>query len=221
MIRLENISKRFDQCVALNQVTLAMQPEHIYGLWGSNGAGKTTLIRIITGMLAPDEGSVTVLGKNPLKEWSVRRLIGIVEDGDAFFPELTAEEYLWWVGRLRHFDDDQCEQQLEQLARNLNLSERLESLIGSLSHGMRRKVTIASAFIGQPKLIILDEPTNGLDVDSLAALCDMLTAHRQNGGTAILACHDSAFVTRVCSKVIVLENGTVTKHGSIGDTGFG
>ena len=89
MIKLENIVKRFDDCMALNRVSLDMHQGKIYGLWGRNGAGKTTLLRIISGILSPEEGTVRVLDKNPVKEWRLRRQMGIVEDDDAYFPELT------------------------------------------------------------------------------------------------------------------------------------
>ena len=209
MIKLENIVKRFGDCMALNQVSLDMHQGKIYGLWGRNGAGKTTLLRVISGILSPEEGTVRVLDKDPAKEWRVRRQMGIVEDDDAYFPELTAVEFLWWVARLRNLTDEQSNNEIEQLLRVFYIDKRAHDLIGSLSHGMRRKVLIASAFIGQPKLIMLDEPTNGLDVDSLDALCKLLEDHRQKQGAAIVACHDSHFIKKVCSDVITLEDGKI------------
>lgn len=221
MIQLDGIGKVFGTCIALDGVTLTMHRERIYGLWGRNGAGKTTLMRIIAGTLPPDHGVVRVLGKDPTKKWSVRRRIGIVEDGDAYFPELTADEFLWWVGRLRNLADDECEEQIQTLTRVLYLEERADSLIGSLSHGMRRKVAIAGAFMGKPELVMLDEPTSGLDVDSLRALCGMLEEHRRNGGTAVLACHVSAFIKSVCSDVAVLQDGTVDGYGPLESVDIG
>jgi len=212
MITLENIIKRFDACVALDRVSLRMQQGEIYGLWGRNGAGKTTLLRIISGILPPEEGTVRVFDKNPVKEWRVRRQMGIVEDDDAYFPELTVVEFLWWVARLRNLTDTECAVQTEYLSHCFYIDKRLDDFIGSLSHGMRRKVLIASAFLGQPKIMLLDEPTNGLDVDSLDALCRLLQEHRQNSGIAILACHDSQFIARVCSEVVTMENGKVIRQ---------
>ena len=217
MIKLENIVKRFGDCMALNQVSLDMHQGKIYGLWGRNGAGKTTLLRVISGILSPEEGTVRVLDKDPAKEWRVRRQMGIVEDDDAYFPELTVVEFLWWVARLRHLTDEQCDNEIEQLSRIFYIDKRVDDLIGSLSHGMRRKVLIASAFIGQPRLIMLDEPTNGLDIDSTDALCKLLEEHRQMAGTAIIACHDSHFIEKICSDVLILKEGTVTNQAPMCD----
>lgn len=98
-----------------------------------------------------------------------------------------------------------CRRQVDRLARAFNIDDRLDDLTGSLSHGMRRKVAIATAFVGWPPLILLDEPTNGLDVDSVAALCQLLVEHRNAGGSSLLACHDSQFVRDVCTHVVVAQ----------------
>lgn len=210
MIVLENIVKQFDDCLALDDVSLDMHEGNIYGLWGRNGAGKTTLIKIISGILSPSRGTVKVFDKDPFIDWKVRRQMGIVEDDDAYFPELTVVEFLWWVARLRLLTDQQCQTETEKLTQMFFIDKRADDLIGSLSHGMRRKTLIASAFIGQPKLIILDEPTNGLDVDSLDSLCELLQEHRKNGGAAIIACHDSHFIEKVGCNVITLQDGKVS-----------
>ena len=156
-------------------------------------------------------GAVRVFGKDPASDWIVRRQMGIVEDGDTYFPELTPEEFLWWVGRLRSVEESTCGAQIERLAKEFYIDDRLGDLTGSLSHGMRRKVAIASAFVGMPPLILLDEPTNGLDVDSARALGELLVEHRQGGGTAILACHDDGFVRGCCSEVIAIRDGQLAE----------
>ena len=170
------------------------------------------MIRIICGIISADQGRVRVFDKDPKKHWQIRRDIGIVEDEDSYFPELTASEFIWWVGRLRKLTDKQCQEEIEQLAQMFFIEKRLDNLIGALSHGMRRKVEIAAALIGKPRLIILDEPTNGLDVDSVEVLCETLKKQRENGGAAIVACHDRAFIERVCTDRVTLENGAVVKQ---------
>jgi ABC-2 type transport system ATP-binding protein len=215
MVQLDKIEKRYGQRLVLDGVTLGLLPSATYGLWGRNGIGKTTLVRILTGMLLPDAGTVRVLDKDPAADWIVRRQMGIVEDGDTYFPELTAGEFLWWVGRLRHVHDDACREQVDRLASALYIDDRLDDQTGSLSHGMRRKVAIASAFIGWPKLIVMDEPTNGLDVDSVQALCRLLIEHRSQGGTGLLACHDWQFIRNSCSHVVAMDNGHVSEPMTI------
>jgi len=219
MIQLKNVKKQYDQCVALDQINISIEYGKTYGLWGRNGAGKTTLIRIILGVLTPDNGTVCVFGNNPKKEWSVRREIGIVIDEDEYFPELTVEEFLWWVGKLRSIKDSVYEKQIEKYTHAFYINEHRNHLIGSLSHGTRRKVSVISAFIGEPKLIVMDEPINGLDVDSIEALCKLLKKHREKGGAALIACHDAAFIKGVCTDIIEIDKGKITKYGPIGIVG--
>ena len=213
MIQLENIRKQFDQCVALDRVSLDLEDGRTYGLWGRNGAGKTTLIRIILGVLPPDRGSVRVFGNDPKKDWSVRREIGMVTDEDEYFPEITIEEFLWWVGKLRLVKESVLEEQIERYTRAFYIDEHKNHLIGSLSHGTRRKVSVISAFIGAPKLIVMDEPLNSLDIDSIEALCHSLKKHRQDGGAALVACHDATFIKEVCTDIIEIDKGRILRHG--------
>ena len=209
MIHLRDVTKNFGKCKAVRPTSIEMGGSRIYGLWGRNGAGKTTLIKLIAGTLPPDTGDVEVLGRDPLKDWRIRREIGLVEDGDGYFPELTVAEFLWWVGRLRGLGDDVSQEQAQTLAAKLYLEKRMGEEIGSLSHGMRRKTLLASAFIGKPRILLLDEPTTGLDVDSLESLASLLKRHRQEGGTVVIASHDRAFVDSVCSDVIELDDGQI------------
>jgi ABC-type multidrug transport system ATPase subunit len=211
MLHWRAVRKCFGQRVVLDGLDAHLRPGCTYGLWGRNGVGKTTLLRIVSGMLLPDGGVVRVLGKDPAADWLVRRQVGIVEDGDTYFPELTAAEYLWWVGRLRKADDAATDRSIDRLAAAFYIEDRLGDLTGSLSHGMRRKVAIASAFVGRPQIVVMDEPTNGLDVDSLRALCSLLAEHRGRGGMALLACHDGPFVRSACSHVVRIEDGRLSE----------
>ena len=216
MIQLENVRKQYDRCVALDQISLNLEYGKTYGLWGRNGAGKTTLIRIILGVLSPDNGTVRVFGNDPEKEWSVRREIGIVTDQDEYFPELTVEEFLWWIGKLRSVKDGVYKEQIEEYTRAFYIDEHKNHLMGSLSHGTRRKVSVVSAFIGAPKLIVMDEPLNGLDIDSIEALCGSLKKHRQDGRTALIACHNATFIKEVCTDIIEIDKGKIIRYGPVG-----
>ena len=216
MIQLEDIRKQYDQCVALDQISLNLEYGKVYGLWGRNGAGKTTLIRIVLGVLSPDHGTVRVFGNDPRREWSVRREIGIVSDEDEYFPELTVEEFLWWVGKLRSVRYSVYEEQTERYTQAFSIDEHRDHLMGSLSHGTRRKVSIISAFIGGPRLIVMDEPTNGLDIDSIEALWCLLKRHRKEGGAALIACHDATFMREVCTHIIEIDKGKIVQYGPVG-----
>ncbi len=220
MVDLECVGKKFDNHTAVNNITLTMHKGCIYGLCGRNGAGKTTLLKIISGILPPDSGTVKVFGKNPTKDWLIRRQIGIVQEEDTYFPELTAWEFLWWVGRLRQLTDIQCKEQIKRLAHAFYFEKNIDDLIESFSYGMRRKVLVASAFIAEPKLLLLDEPTNGLDYASIEFLCELLAKHQQKEKIAIIASHNWEFVKSVCSNVIIFVEGRIAKKGLAENVNF-
>ena len=213
MIQLKHVRKQYGQCVALDQVSLDMEQGKVYGLWGRNGAGKTTLIRIILGVLRPDYGTIRVFGNDPKKDWSIRKGIGIVSDEDDYFPELTVEEFLWWIGKLRSVEERVYKEQIEIYTRAFYIEEHRNHLIGSLSYGTRQKVSVIGAFIGAPKWIIMDEPLNGLDIDSVEALCSLLREHREDGGAALIACHNAIFIKHVCTDIIEIDKGKIVRHG--------
>ena len=215
MIQLDNIRKQYERCVALDQVSLDLEYGKAYGLWGRNGAGKTTLIRIVLGVLSPDRGIVRVFGNDPKRDWSVRREIGLVSDEDVYFPELTVEEFLWWIGKLRSVRSSLYQEQIERYTQAFYIDEHRDHIISSLSHGTRRKVSVISAFIGTPKLIVMDEPTIGLDVDSREVLCNMLREHRQEGGATLIACHDAAFMKETCTDIIEIDEGKIVRSGLV------
>jgi ABC-2 type transport system ATP-binding protein len=207
MISLEHVRKQFGPKIVLADVSVVAEHGKAYALQGNNGAGKTTLIRIALGLVLADSGVVRVFHEDPYLNWSIRREIGVVTDEDAYFPELTVEEYLWWVGRLRSVDRDVCAKQIDRYTRMFGIDEGRDHFIRTLSHGMQRKVLITSAFIGEPKLVVMDEPTNGLDSGSLGVLADLLKNHARQGNTAVISCHDMAFAKTACTDVIMLDKG--------------
>ncbi len=207
MIYLEQVRKQFGRKIVLADVNVVTEQGKAYALQGKNGAGKTTLLRIALGLMPADSGVVRVFQEDPYLNWSIRREIGMVTDEDAYFPELTVEEYLWWIGRLRSVDENTCAKQIDTYTRMFCIDDTRDHFISALSHGMRRKVLIASAFIGEPKLVVMDEPTNGLDSDSLSVLVDLLKDHAGKGNTAVISCHDLVFAERACTEVILLDKG--------------
>ncbi len=210
MVELYKISKSFNELPVLDQIDLTLNPHHIYGLCGRNGAGKTTLMNIILGICSPDKGTVRVFDTNPEQDWIIRQSIGTLQEEDAYFPELTASEFLWWVGRLRGLTDTQSDHQISSLAERFFLSHKLNHLIKSLSYGMTRKVLLAAAFMADPKLLLLDEPCNGLDTDSVDALHALLTKHQQKGGAALIVSHNQLFIQSICTDITVLTNGNIS-----------
>ena len=207
MILLRGVTKCYGKNVVLDDITIVVRPGEILGLWGPNGVGKTTLIQMMIGTLRPDAGTVDILGHDPYKEWVAKRAMGIVEEDSQGFSDLTISEFLWWVGRIRGVPDEVCQEQIEQCCRDFSIWERTEDILRTLSHGMRRKALIISAFIGDPKAMLMDEPTNGLDIGSLQVLSRMLKEARDQGRCAVIACHDLGFMKHNCTSVLQMDGG--------------
>jgi ABC-2 type transport system ATP-binding protein len=211
MIQFENVLIRYGKLIIFENLNLNISVNSIYGLCGKNGSGKTTFINAILGLCNPEGGRIKIFGEDPKRNWKIKRQIGVVNEDDVYFPELTAEEFLWWTGRIRGLTDLQCKQQSKKLAELFILSDKLNEILESLSYGTRRKVLLSCAFIANPKLLLLDEPTNGLDCDSVEVLKFLLRQHCNEGGGAIIATHNINFVREVCSKTYTIENKTMVE----------
>lgn len=214
IVELAHVRKSFGPTVALDDITLALPPGRLYGLWGRNGSGKSTLLNLVVGMLPPDAGSVRVLGEDPCVAWRIRRQIGILQETDDCFPELTVQEFLSWVGRLKGLGREQCHPEIAALAAAFCIDDKIGAFIGTLSFGMRRKVLLAAALLAGPKLLVLDEPTNGLDFQSREVFRQQLLAHQKRGNAALLASHDWDLMQGLCSEVIILEAGRIVAQGA-------
>ncbi len=213
IVELSHVRKSFGPTVAVDDITLALPPGQLYGLWGRNGSGKSTLLNLVVGMLRPEEGTVRVLGEDPSVAWRIRREIGILQETDDCFPELTVQEFLSWVGRLKGLGQEQCREEIAVLVAAFCIDDKIGAFIGTLSFGMRRKAMLAAALLARPKLLVLDEPTNGLDFQSRDVFCRQLLAHRQRGNTAILASHDWDLMKSLCSEVVLLDAGRIVAQG--------
>lgn len=207
---MKNLSKRYGELTVLDKISVQIKQGEIFVLLGINGAGKTTFLHLISGQICPSSGEVTVLGKKPYHEWQHRNSIGILEEDNQYFSELTVFEFLWWVASLRGLDDKYINIEMDTLTKMFRIDNKVNNLIEELSYGTKRKVCLCAAFIGNPKIIILDEPTNGLDYDSVTSLAVFLNEYSNNGGTAIIACHDIQFVKSINSKVARIENANIS-----------
>ena len=211
MITLRNVTKQFGTCIALDGVSFNLNSGEICTVVGRNGAGKSTLIRILAGVIKPSAGTVCVLGEVPAGNWRLRRKIGLVDDQSSYFPELTGWEFLWWVCRLRNMPQSTAQKQMEEIAAEFYMDHKLNNIIDAMSLGMKRKVLLASAFLGNPEVILLDEPSGGLDRASTESLWRILNRHRERGASVLMASHDEHFFEPVATRVIKIEQGRLTK----------
>jgi ABC-2 type transport system ATP-binding protein len=213
-LRLHEITKRFGRHVALDNLSFEIPEGAICGLVGPNGAGKTTAFSVVSGYLQPDEGRVDILGQGPFDPYALKGRLGVLPQ-DAILPDRhTPRELLTHLARLqgesRRAGRIEAEHQLERVG----LSDRINARIHTLSHGMQRRVAVATALVGNPDLVLLDEPLSGLDPRQAGSLRDALSELR-GIKTLIISSHNLAELERLCDHVILLDRGSVVEQGPL------
>lgn len=216
LLELSGVSKRYGDLEALRQVDLVLEPASI-GLLGPNGAGKSTLLKLLLGLIAPESGSVTVLGKSLQHDrTAVRSNIGYMPEGDAVIPDLSAHEYTALAAELSGVPPNDARARAHQVLHYVGLGEVRYRKTGTYSTGMRQRVRLAQALVSHPKLLLLDEPTSGLDPrgrdDMLTLIKDI---PKRIGASVIVSTHILPDIERTCSQVVVLSNGQVLYSGAL------
>src|ERR1700735_3257762 len=215
-IATENLTRRFGQLLAVDHVNLSVAPGQFFGFLGPNGAGKSTTIKMLTGLLAPSEGRMTILGTDLVADpVTVKRQIGVVPEGLALFGRLTGSEYLNFVGRMYGLDRKTAAQRAAELLEFMQLNDRPKSLVTDYSHGMQKKLAMAAAVIHGPKILFLDEPFEGVDAIASGTLKAMLQRMIAHGATIFLTSHVLEIVERLCSHVAIIHQGRLVAQGSI------
>lgn len=200
---------------ALDGLSLQVRRNQIMGLLGPNGAGKTTCINILCGLVKPDKGKVWVLGKDVQKEiQDVRRLTGVVPQQIALFGNMTAWENFRYIGRLYGLSETQINARGGRLLERLGLMPHADKRIGRYSGGMKRRANIIASLLHDPELIILDEPTAGVDVQSRALIHDFLTECHQKGKTILYTSHHLDEAEQLCDEVVIVDEGKFIVSGA-------
>jgi ABC-2 type transport system ATP-binding protein len=213
-VEARELTRRFGSCVALAGATLQIEPGETFGLLGANGAGKTTFIRIVTGCLLPSSGSIAVDGVSPAEHPTVvQSKLGFVMETSRLYPELRVTEFLRFVAGARGLRGPAKALALERSLARFQLEHVASRLIGNLSKGYQQRVSLAQAFLHDPPLLIVDEPTGGLDPVQQREVQDTLRALRGER-TIILCTHDLREAERLCSHVAVLRRGQLVTRGA-------
>ena len=215
MIEVSHLTKKYGGHLAVDDVSFTVEDGQIHGLLGPNGAGKSTIMNILTGYLSATSGQVTVAG-HPLPEEAdeAKACVGYLPEQPPLYPEMTVGEYLNFVAELKKVPRAQRKEQVLRAARRTGLEKVLPRLIRSLSKGYKQRVGIAQALLGSPKIIILDEPTVGLDP---AQVIEMRKLIRELGKahTVILSSHILSEVQAVCQQVLILSKGKLAASGTL------
>ncbi|MGQ9766169.1 MAG: ABC transporter ATP-binding protein [Anaerolineae bacterium] len=209
MIEVANLKKSYGPIEALRNVSFSIAPGQIVGLLGPNGAGKTTIIKIITGFLQPDEGNVTVDGLDVLTHTrEVQARIGYLPENAPLYPELSVQSYLKMIAELRQIPPDEQTARISEAVYATGLADQLTRPIGQLSKGFRQRVGLAQAILHKPKLLILDEPTVGLDPTQIVEIRRLIRRLAQQA-TVLFSSHILSEVEALCDRAIILINGQV------------
>lgn len=216
MIVFDNLSKQYGEHQALDKLSFTVGRGEFFGYLGPNGAGKTTSIKAMLGLVCPDGGSVTIDNINVASDpIGVRARIGYVPDKPFLYDKLTAREFLRFVGGLFRMDIDDIERRIEWLSDMFDMRGWLDRRTGEFSHGMKQKAVMSAAFLHRPELIIVDEPTVGLDPPSARQLKDMLRMIQEHGTTVFMSSHDLAVVEELCQRMAILHKGKIVAIGTL------
>ena len=215
-IELVGVRKAFGARVVLDGVDMRVPSGSVFGFLGANGAGKTTTIRMLLGLLPADAGTVRVLGLDPRTDGdTIRRSVGVLLDHDGHYERITAAQNLEFHAGIRRIDPKVAAARIEELLRALSLWEHRAARVSTFSKGMRQKLAVARALLGEPRLLLLDEPFTGLDpvaaIDLRDRLKDLAT---RSGVTILLTTHDLHHVEKICDVLTVIEQGRVAAAGT-------
>lgn len=215
MIQTIGLQKRFGAKVAVADVSFEAADGKVTGLLGPNGAGKTTTLRMLYTLLAPDAGQALVDGRDAAREPAeVRRRIGVLPDARGLYPRLTPREHVRYFGRLHGLSGRALEARVDELVELLDIAELADRRVEGFSNGERVKVALARALVHDPRNVLLDEPTNGLDVMSTRGLREVIRRLRDQGRCVLFSSHVMQEVAALCDRVVIVDRGRVTLEGT-------
>lgn len=217
MITISQVSKSYNGKIkAVDNIDLTVENGEIFGFLGPNGAGKTTTIKMITGILTPDSGTITVNGHDIVGDpLAAKRNFGFVPDDPNIFPRLKAIEYLRFIGDIYQVPAAERSARISRLAERFGLNDALTDRIQSYSHGMRQKLMIIGALLHNPDVWILDEPMTGLDPRSAFVLKEMMREHADAGKSVFFSTHVLDVAEKVCDRVAIIDRGRILFCGTI------
>lgn len=213
MLRIEKLWKSYEERQVLQNLSLHIQAGEIYGLLGPNGAGKTTTINILCNLLQADGGKITI-NEQPLSK-ATKSLLGVAPQENLLYKSLSCEENLNFYAKIYGLNGKRRKEQVRACLEAVGLADRAKSPVETLSGGMQRRLNIAVALVHQPKLVILDEPTTGLDIEARYEIWDLIRRLKSQGITVLLTTHLLDEAERLCQRIGILKRGRIVAEGSL------
>jgi sodium transport system ATP-binding protein len=215
MIKVRNLKKSFGKVKAVNGISFEARDGEITGLLGPNGAGKTTTLRMLYSLLPPDEGEIRIDGLDPEKDaLEIKRTLGVVPDGRGLYTRMTARENIRYYGDLHGMSRSLIGERIDELAETLDMRDFIDRRTEGFSQGQRVKVAIARAMIHKPQTVLMDEPSNGLDVMSTRALRRYILDLKKGGHSVILSTHIMQEVAALCDRIVIIARGEIAADGT-------
>ncbi len=209
MIEVKNVTKKYGKAVAVEDISFSINDGEIVGLLGPNGAGKSTTMNILTGYIEQTSGEVTIEGYNTLrKPRKAKKQIGYMPEGVPLYPELTVKEFVTYMAELKQVDRKVRKEKVEKVIEQTGLKDVENKLTRNLSRGYKQRVSMAGALVGEPKILILDEPTVGLDPKQITEIRSLIKELGKTH-TIILSSHILSEVSQICNKVIIINKGKI------------
>lgn len=215
MIQVTNLCRRYGDFTAVQGVSFNIAPGEIVGLLGHNGAGKTTIMKMLTGFLEPTDGQIRINGKDlAIHSLELRGLMGYLPESPPIYPEMTVFDYLEFAAQLKGVSAAERERAVIDVIRQTDLGSKAGEAINTLSRGFRQRVGVAQALLNRPAILILDEPTNGLDPTQIEHMRDLIRSLRQHA-TVILSTHIMQEVSAMCDRVLMIRHGRVALDATL------
>jgi ABC-2 type transport system ATP-binding protein len=216
MLEVEQLTKRYGALTAVRELSFEVRPGEVLGLLGPNGSGKSTTVKMLAGLLQPSAGNVRLDGLDVLADLiPYKAQLGYVPEEPHLYSYLTGPEYLQLVGRLRRLATGTLDRKIDELMRLLGLHDDRYQTLSSYSKGMRQKILIAAAVLHDPRVVVLDEPFSGLDVSAARVLKAFVRALAEDGKMVVFSSHVLEVVEQVCSRVVILKDGSIIGHDSV------
>ncbi len=213
MIKLSNITKKFGTTPAVQGISFKIKPGEIVGLLGPNGAGKTTTLRMMAGVLPPTKGEIELDGKNFNDHPDIKTRIGYLPEDNPLYEELTVEEHLHFWAQMKGMDKENAEKAIAYAIEKTGIKEVYYRLIGELSKGYQQRVGLAQAILGKPDILLLDEPTEGLDPNQRRDIQDLLNELKKSR-TVIVSSHVLSEISKIANRIIIISQGKVVGDDS-------
>jgi sodium transport system ATP-binding protein len=215
MIKVTNLHKSFGKVKAVRGISFEVRDGEITGLLGPNGAGKTTTLRMLYSLLPPDEGEIRIDGLDPTTDaMAIKDTLGVVPDSRGLYTRMTARENIAYYGRLHGMSKADINSRISELVDTLDMDDFIDRRTEGFSQGQRVKVAIARAMVHRPQTVMLDEPSNGLDVMSTRALRRYIMSLKNDGHSVILSTHIMQEVAALCDRIVIIAKGRIAADGT-------